>query len=90
MQRGSDFVFHNNPIVFPNALPPSAYVPQVQDEAVPLVEAIPADCHLRRPHSAATLDLEKPLDNHLVGDDVLEPGGHAPLLRDKSLKGLKC
>lgn len=82
-------MFHNNPIVFPNALHPSAYIPQVQDEAVPLVEAVPADRHLRRPHRAATLDLEKSLDNHLVGDDVLEPGGHAPLLRDKSSKGFK-
>lgn len=83
-------MFHNHPIVFPSALPPSAHIPQVQDEAVSLVEAVPADCHLRRPHRAATLDLEKPLDIHLVGDDVLEPGGHASCLRNGSLKSLKC
>lgn len=68
---------------------PRAHIPQVQDEAVSLVEAVPADRHLCRPHCAATLDLEKPLDDHFIGDDVLEPGGHAPFLRDKS-KILKC
>lgn len=60
------------------------HITQVQDEAVSLVEAVPADRHLRRPDSTATFDLEQPLHNHLVGDDMLEPRGHAPFLDDKS------
>ncbi|TNN48707.1 hypothetical protein EYF80_041075 [Liparis tanakae] len=59
-------------------------IAQVQDEAVSLVEAVPADRHLRRPDRAATFDLEQPLHDHLVGDHVLEPGGHAPFLGDRS------
>lgn len=57
---------------------------QVQDEAVSLVEAVPADRHLRCPDSTATFDLEHPLHNHLISDDVLEPRRHAPFLEDKS------
>lgn len=53
---------------------------QVQDEAVALVEAVPADRHLRCPDRTSTFDLEQPLHDHLVGDHVLEPGRHAPFL----------
>lgn len=84
-------MFDDNHIELRNALLPCTYIPQVQDKAVSLVEAVPADRHFDCPHRAAALDLEKSLDNHLVCDDMLEPGGHTPFLREKerSLTGLK-
>lgn len=57
---------------------------QVEDEAVSLVEAVPADRHLRRPDSMATFDLEQPLHDHLIGDNMPEPRGHAPFLDKNS------
>lgn len=83
-------MFHNNPIMLLSTLLPCTYIPQVKNKAVSLVEAVPADRHFRGSHSAATLDLEKSLDNHLIRDDVLEPRGHAPFLKDKILNGPKC
>lgn len=59
------------------------HISQVQDEAVSLVEAVPADRNLCRPDSAAAFDLKQPLHNHLVGDDMLKSRGHAPFLKDK-------
>lgn len=59
------------------------HISQVQDETVSLVEAVPTDRHLRCPDNTTTFDLEHPLHNHLVGDDVLEPRSDAPLLEDK-------
>lgn len=56
------------------------HISQVQDEAVSLVEAVPADRHLCCPDNTATFDLEHPLHDHLVSDDVLEPRRHAPFL----------
>lgn len=73
--------FRNNHNVLRSTLPPCTYISQVKDKAVSLVEAVPADRHLGCPHSAATLDLEKSLDNHLVRDNMLEPRGHAAFLR---------
>lgn len=60
------------------------HVSQVQDEAVSLVEAVPADSHLCCPDRSATFDLEHPLHNYLVSDNVLEPRCHASFLEDKS------
>lgn len=57
---------------------------QVQDEAVSLVEAVPADRHLCRPDSMATFDLKQSLHDHLVSDYVLESRGHAPFLKDEN------
>lgn len=89
MQQLSDFMFHNNHIVLRSTVP-HTYIPKVKDKAVSLVETVPAERHFSCPHTAATLDLEKSLDIHLVRNDMFEPGGHAPFLRGKSLKGLKC
>lgn len=60
------------------------HISQVQDETVSPVEAVPADRHLCRPHGAPTFDLEQPLHDHFIRDDVLESRGHAPFLKDKS------
>lgn len=76
--------FHNNNIVLC-----STHIPQVKDEAVSLVKAVPADRDFSCPHTAATLDLEQPLDNHFVCDDMLKPGSHASFLGDINLKGFK-
>lgn len=82
--------FHNKHIILGNIsktdldLLRPTHISQVQDETVSPVEAVPADRHLRRPHGAATFNLEQPLHDHFVRHNVLESGGHAPFLKDKS------
>lgn len=48
------------------------HVAQVQDEAVSLVETVPADRDLRCPDDTTTFNLEHSLHGDLIGDDVFE------------------
>lgn len=53
--------------------PQETHVAEVQDEAVALVKAVPANWHLCSPNNTTTFDLEHTLNHHLIGDDVFKP-----------------
>lgn len=61
----------------------SAYVAQIQDEAVTTVEAVPADGHLRRPYGSPAFDLEESLDRDFIGHHMSEARGHTTGLEQK-------
>lgn len=48
------------------------HLPQVDDEAVSFVEAGPGKVHLRSSDPPTTLNVQQPLDVHLVGHHMLE------------------
>lgn len=56
------------------------HVAEVQDEAVALVKAVPADWDLCSPYDTPTFDLEHTLNHYLVGDDMLEPWSDSSFL----------
>ena len=66
----------------------TTHISQVHDEAVSLVEAVPADRHLRCPDNTPTFDLQHTLHGDLIGDDVPEPRSHASFLEHK--EATKC
>lgn len=51
----------------------STHIAEVQDEAISLVKAVPADGDLRCPDDTSTFHLQQTLNSNLIGDDVLEP-----------------
>lgn len=63
--------------------PGSAYSSQVQDEAVSVVEAGPAEGNLRGPDHPPAFDVQQPLGRSVIGHDVVETGGHAPRLKNR-------
>ena len=58
----------------------SSYLPQVDDEAVSLVEAGPAKLHLRGPDGPPPFDVQQAFHVCVIGHHVLEARGHSPLL----------
>lgn len=64
-----------------------AHLPQVDDEAVSLVEALPSHLHLRGSDGPATLDVQQALHIRVIGHHVLEPRSHAPFLQQKKKSG---
>lgn len=67
----------------PVSPPHLSHLSQVQYKTVSMVETVPADRNLRRPDNTSTLDLQQPLNLHIIGHNMLEPWGHAPFLCEK-------
>lgn len=61
----------------------SPYSSQVEDEAVSAVEAGPAEWNLGGPDHPSALDVQQSLGWNVIGDNVVEPRGHAPCLRSR-------
>lgn len=58
-----------------------AHLAQVDDEAVPLVEACPGKVHLRGSDGPATLDMQQALHVHVIGHNMLKTWSHTPFLQ---------
>lgn len=50
-----------------------AHLPQIDDEAVSLVEAFPTQVHLRGSDGPPTFDVQQTLHVRVIGHHVLEP-----------------
>ena len=57
-----------------------AHPAQIDNEAVPLVEAGPGQAHLCGPDGPATLDVQQALHVHVIGHHMLKSRSHAPFL----------
>lgn len=49
-----------------------SHLPQVNDEAVALVETAPGQIHFCRPDGSPALDMQETLDVHVIGHYVLK------------------
>lgn len=54
----------------------NTYSAKVNDEAVPLVETVPAQRNFRGPNHSPTLHVQQPPGSQVIGDNVIESRCH--------------